>query len=88
MVFSFVGRFPDHRPKRIIGDWHATMFAASRIDDSAPASQVPNCPTVPAKWDIRSVAYSATPHGPTPETRWGEICKTNPSGQLSPGGGN
>ena len=41
MLFSFVGRFPDHRPKRIIGDWHATMFAAARIDESAPASEVP-----------------------------------------------
>jgi len=41
MLFSFVGRFPDHRPKRIIGDWHVTMFAAFRIDESAPASEVP-----------------------------------------------
>lgn len=40
MLFSFVGRFPDHRTKRIIGDWHEAMFAASRIDESAPA---PSC---------------------------------------------
>ncbi len=48
MLFSFIGRFPDHRPKRIIGDWHATMFAASRIDEPAPAADVPQWDSLPA----------------------------------------
>src|ERR1700733_3018162 len=42
----------------------------------------------PANGGTCSEPYLARPHGPTPERRWGEICKTNPSGQLSPGGGN
>ena len=35
-----------------------------------------------------SESYLASPHGPTPERRWGDMCRTNPSGQSSPGGGN
>jgi hypothetical protein len=64
MLFSFVRRFPDHRPKRIIGNWHATMFAASRIDESAPASEVPNFPPVPANRGSQKQVAQKTSNGP------------------------